>query len=182
MSEIADRYRRLSAAFTDKVAGVPEDRWDAPSPCDGWTARDVVRHVVDTHGTFLGLVGRRLPELPSVDDDPLAAWTGARDVVQADLDDPVLAGAGYEGSFGPSTFEQAVDGFLGFDQVLHGWDLARATGQDETIPPDEIERISALVARMGDALHRPGVCGPAIEPSPGDDDQTRLLLAVGRRP
>ena len=40
-------------------------------------------------GMFLGFVGRSLGDIPAVDDDPLGAWTAARDVVQADLDDPV---------------------------------------------------------------------------------------------
>ena len=58
MSDIADRYRRLSGEFADKVAQVSPERWGAPSPCEDWTARDVVAHIVDVHGIFLGLVGR----------------------------------------------------------------------------------------------------------------------------
>ena len=79
MSEIADRYRRLAAAFSEKVAAVPDDRWEARTPCEGWSARELVGHVVDTQGMFLGFVGRSLPDdRPSVDDDPLTAWTAAR--------------------------------------------------------------------------------------------------------
>ncbi len=37
-------------------------RWDSPSPCEEWTARDVVGHVVETQGMFLGLVGRELAD------------------------------------------------------------------------------------------------------------------------
>jgi uncharacterized protein (TIGR03083 family) len=58
MSDIADRYRRLSGQFAGKVAQVSPERWNASSPCEGWTARDVVAHMVDVHGIFLGLVGR----------------------------------------------------------------------------------------------------------------------------
>ena len=67
MSEISDRYRRLSQAFADTVAAVPDDRWENPSPCEDWTARDVVRHVVQTPGIFWGMIGREYPEPPSVD-------------------------------------------------------------------------------------------------------------------
>jgi uncharacterized protein (TIGR03086 family) len=183
MTEISDRYRRLSVAFTEKIAEVPPDRWESPSPCAGWSALDVVRHVVDTHGMFLGLVGRALPEdIPSVDDDPLAAWLVARDAVQADLDDPVRAQAEYDGAFGRSTFEKAVDGFLCFDQVVHGWDLARAAGLDETIDAEEVPVITAHAEKMGDLLRTPGVCGPALEPPRDADDQTRMLMLLGRRP
>jgi uncharacterized protein (TIGR03086 family) len=182
MTEISDRYRRLSTAFTEKVAATPDGRWESPSPCKEWTARDVLRHIVDTHGNFLGMVGRSMGDIPSVDDEPLAAWIAARDTVQADLDDPARASAEYDGRFGRSTFERAVDGFLCFDQVIHGWDLARATGQDERIDPAEVQRIGSDISGFGDMLTKSGACGPPIEPPPGADDQTRLLMALGRRP
>ena len=73
MSEISDRYRRLSATFADKIAAVPPDRWAAATPCTEWSARDLVRHVVETPGMFFGLVGRELRPGPSMDDDPLGA-------------------------------------------------------------------------------------------------------------
>ena len=60
MSEVSERYRRLSDAFATKVAAVPADKWDAPTPCGDWTTRDLVRHVVDTQGLFLGLVGKQI--------------------------------------------------------------------------------------------------------------------------
>jgi uncharacterized protein (TIGR03086 family) len=182
MTEIADRYRRLTAAFTHKVDGIRDDQWTASTPCPDWTVRDLVRHVFDTQGMFEGFVGRDLGEIPAFDDDPKAAWAAARDKVQADLDNPENAQAEYDGLSGRSTFEKAVDGFLCFDQVIHGWDLARATGQDEQIAPDELKRIAADVEGMGDMLRSPGVCGPAVEPPPDADEQTRLLCTLGRRP
>jgi uncharacterized protein (TIGR03083 family) len=57
MTEISQRYSRLAAAFAEKIAAVPDERWDRPSPCPGWTAHDVVGHVVTTQGMFLGFVG-----------------------------------------------------------------------------------------------------------------------------
>jgi uncharacterized protein (TIGR03086 family) len=182
MSEIADRYRTLSETFTTKVESVPPDRWESQTPCPDWTARQLLQHVVDTHGMFLGFVGRQLGVIPSSADDPLAAWRAARDRVQADLDDPAKADEGFESFSGPTTFAESVDRFLCFDQVIHGWDLAHATGLDETIPDDEIERITADVAAFGDAIRSRGACGPAIEPAPDADPQTQLLNLVGRRP
>jgi len=182
MTEISERYRRLSEAFTAKVESVPADRWDSPSPCEGWTARDVVGHVVDTHGMFLGLVGRELGEIPAAADDPVAAWQAARAVIQADLDDPARAGAEFDGFAGRTSFEQAVGRFLCFDQVVHGWDLARATGLDERIPSEDVAWVVAQTEAMGDNLRSPGVCGPAIEAPSDADEQTRMLLLLGRRP
>jgi uncharacterized protein (TIGR03086 family) len=182
MSEIADRYRRLSSAFTTKVDAIRDDQWNLPTPCSEWNVRELVRHAVDTQALFQGFVGRDLGRIPSFDDDPKGAWHAARAKIQSDLDDALAARAEYDGMWGRSTFEKGVDGFLAFDQVVHGWDLARATGQDERIEPDEIERITADVERFGDMLHTSGVCGPAIKPPPDADDQTRLLCVLGRRP
>jgi uncharacterized protein (TIGR03086 family) len=182
MTEIADRYRKLSHTFTTKVEAIREDQWDSSTPCNEWTVRDLLRHVVDSQAMFEGLVGRDLGEVPSFDEDPKGAWIASRDKIQSDLDDPELARAEYEGQLGASTFERAVDGFLSFDQVVHGWDLARATGQDETIEPEEIQRISADIGRLGELLRTSGACGPAIPPPHDADDQTRLLCELGRRP
>ena len=47
MSEFAARYRKIAGQFTDRVRAVPEDAWDHPAQCEGWLARDVVRHLVE---------------------------------------------------------------------------------------------------------------------------------------
>ena len=179
---VAERYRRLAATLTERVASVPDGAWSRPSPCEGWTARDLVGHLIDVHGRFLGLVGRELVDHPSVADDPLAAWSAVRDQVQADLDDPVRAAEEYDGRFGRSSFAAAVDGFVCFDLVVHGWDLARATGQDELVDPDEVERIGAMVTAMQPTMLENGVIRDPVDPPPGASPQDSLLCALGRRP
>lgn len=181
MSAIADRYRRLSGAFAEKIAGVPPDGWGRPTPCEGWTVRDLVRHVVDTQVMFRRLAGRDTPPLPSVDDDPLGAFRAASTAVQADLDDPERAGTEYEGYLGRSTFAEGIDRFASFDLVVHAWDLARATGQDERIDPAEIPVLRAHAESFGDALRSPGAFGPPVEAPAGADEQARLLAFLGRR-
>lgn len=181
MTDVSDRYRRLAAAFTDRIAAVPPDRWDAPTPCDGWNVRDLVRHVAENPKMFLGMVGRELRPGPSVDVDPLGAFISARDQVQEDLDDPARAEAEFDGYFGRTTFAEAIDRFLSLDLAVHGWDLARATGQDERIDPVELPRLWESIELFGDAIRSKGVCGPAVEPPPGADEQTRLLAHLGRR-
>lgn len=182
MSDISERYERLAAAFADYVAHVPDGRWSSPSPCADWTARDVVGHVVDIQRMPFAQVGRELGELPDVDDDPLAAWNAARHAVQTELEDPERARAEYAGYFGPTTFEQTVDDFICFDLLVHRWDLARATGLDERLEPDEVRRVHERALSFGEALRGPNVCGPAVEPPPGADEQARLLAYLGRRP
>src|SRR6476619_8082192 len=111
MTEISERYRKRSEEFADTVAAVPEERWANQSPCSEWTARDVVRHVVQTPGMFFGMIDAEYPEPPSVDDDPGGAVAFARDTMQRALDDPGVATTEFDGFFGRTTFEQAVDRF-----------------------------------------------------------------------
>ncbi|MEA3077561.1 MAG: hypothetical protein QOF60_2469, partial [Actinomycetota bacterium] len=152
MTEVSERYRRLSDAFAAKIAGVPEAAWSNETPCEEWTARDLVAHVVATQGMFEGLVGRSIGDLPSVEESPAAAWDAARSVIQRNLEDPSSASVEFDGFSGRSTFEAAVDRFLCTDLVVHGWDLARATGQDETIAPEVVTRVKGIAEGFGQGM------------------------------
>lgn len=183
MTAISARYRRNADHFAELVAGVSSDRWSSASPCEGWTARDVVRHVVDTQQLFLGFVGAGLGDVPSVDDDPAAAWDAARGVVQRRLDDPTLAGEEFDGLLGRSTFEDAVDRFLSSDLVVHGWDLARATGQDFGVDTAEAERVLTDAEQFpAEGFRSPMVAGPEVPVAADADAVTRMVAFYGRTP
>lgn len=183
MSEISEHYRRVARAFTAVVEAVPPDRWESPAPCEGWTARDVVRHVVEGSGRFFRLVDHPVPAGPSVEDDPAGAWVTTRDAVQAALEDPAVAQLRYESpAMGRATFEEGVEMFGAFDLFIHTWDLARSAGLDERLDPEEVRRVYEKVQPMDEMLRTPGVCGPRLEPPPGADEQARLLAFLGRRP
>lgn len=181
MTDIADRYRRLATQFAGRIAAVPADRWDSPTPCEGWDARQLIQHVVETQSLFRKLVGREEIQTPPVDEDPAGAWEAARAVMQADLDDPERAGSEFEGLAGRMTFAQAVDRFLAFDLIIHGWDLARATGQDEHIPSEDLAHARAQAKLLGDLMYSSGHFRPGLTPPADADEQTRLLAQLGRR-
>ncbi len=182
MTEIADRYRRLSDEFAATVAGVPDGRWSSPSPCEDWDARQVVEHVVNAQGMFLGFIGEELGDVPSVADDANGAWDAARARVQSALDDPTRADREFEGFLGRSSFSAAVDRFLNCDLVIHRWDLARATGQDDAVSPGDAERVLDIAHGFGDEFRGPGAFGPEVPVAPDADVQTRMLAYCGRQP
>ena len=68
MEPVVDRYRRLAESMTERIEAVPEDAWANPTPCQGWTARDLVAHLVDVHGRFQRLVGRYPVDHPPVEE------------------------------------------------------------------------------------------------------------------
>jgi uncharacterized protein (TIGR03086 family) len=72
--------------------------------------------------------------------------------------------------------------FILGDVLVHTWDLARATGQDETLDPDEVHRMRAGLEQMGDMLSQSGHYDKAVAVAADADEQTRLLALTGRHP
>ena len=128
-SELARTYDRRAEALEALIVGVPPERWSSPSPCQGWLARDVVSHVIDFSAQVLGEKGFENPPGSADFDDPLAAFRATRDVVVRVLDDPAT----------PPKVASFLHWSLSFDLPQHGWDLAVATGQDQTMDADELE-------------------------------------------
>lgn len=184
MSEVAERYRKVASEFTRRVRAVPDDAWDNPSPCEGWVARDI-RHLIEwMPGFFLGSAGVEAPEVPSVDADPAGAWARLDDAIQAALDAPDIAGRDFETRvMGRVTVEQAVDRFGTDDVLIHTWDLARATGLDERLDPDEVRRVLSRLHEVNEELLRSsGQFGPRVDVPDDADEQTKLIAFTGRRP
>ncbi|MQA96980.1 MAG: hypothetical protein GEV11_20890 [Streptosporangiales bacterium] len=112
----------------------------------------------------------------------MAAWAHARDAMQDLMEDPARAAAEYDGFFGRTTVQDTVNRFLGFDLLVHGWDIARATGGDEKLPPEEVRAMIDDLDSWGEAIRSEGVCGPAV-PVPDDaPGQDRLIAFLGRTP
>lgn len=173
----------MAAQFTRRVTEVAPASWGAPAPCEGWLARDVVRHMVEwMPGLVFDGIGLRRPAAPSVDDDPAGAWAALDRAIQAALDDPDVARREFDMRGGRFSFEDAVDMFCTDDVLVHTWDLARATGLDETLDPDEVHRVFSGMEPMDAALRSSGHYGARV-PVPDDaDEQTRLIAFTGRHP
>jgi uncharacterized protein (TIGR03086 family) len=184
VSEIAERYRRIAQQFTDRVESVPAGAWDNPAPCEGWLARDVVRHLVEwVPGFFGGTLDLPEPGSPSVDDDPVGAWSALDAALRSALDDPEASSREFEMQAGRFTVENAVDTFCTPDVLMHTWDLARATGLDETLDITEVRRALAGLQSVDEELLRgSGQFGPRVEVADDADDQTKLIAYSGRHP
>lgn len=175
----SETYRAALAPLTDVVEGVAD--WDAPAPCDGWTARDVLHHVVTTQRALLADRGVALAPAPDPAVDPVGAWRVHGPDVAALLADPAVDTLAYEGYFGPTTLGETMTRFYVFDMLVHRWDLARAAGSDTAFTPDELDRIEASADSFGDMLYAEGICRAGVAPPDGADRQARVLARLGRR-
>jgi uncharacterized protein (TIGR03086 family) len=180
----AEDHRRIAGEFTTTVEGVAPNAWDNPAPPEGWVARDVVRHLLEWFPAFLsGTTGLTLPAGPAVDVDPVGAWRIHTAAVQALLDDPATGERTYDfPHIGTMTLADAVGMIYTADVFLHRWDLARATGQDETLDPVRCAAMYEGMLPMEEVLRGSGHYGPRV-PVPDDADaQTKLIAFTGRRP
>jgi uncharacterized protein (TIGR03086 family) len=175
-------HRAIAGGFTAVVDGTTD--WDAPAPVAGWTARDVVRHLVEWLPAFLESgAGVAIPSGPSVDDDPVAAWHLHSDSVQALLDDPASAELVLSNPhIGEVPVPQAVSRFYTADVFMHTWDLATATGQPHHMDQDLAADTLAGMEPMDEMLRQSGQYGAKVEVPSEVDPVTRLMGFVGRRP
>lgn len=172
----AERFRHLAAAFTERVEGTTD--WEAPAPCKGWVARDVVAHLTSwVPGFFDGVL-----DLPAATGQPVADWAALRDALQTALDDPEVGSREVTSRAGTHPVERAVDMFVTGDLLVHTWDLARATGQDERLDPTEVHRMLEGLLPMDEVLRSSGEFGPRVEVPADADEQTRLIAFTGRQP
>ena len=161
----------------------PRRGWDAPAPCEGWVARDVVRHLVEWFPAFFLTIWEvPQPVVPSVDDDPAGAWAAVRDAIQDALDDPEVEA-------------RERDTPLGSSFAVGDRDRRDSRRADPHLGPGPGDRARRDPRRRRDQPprrehRRDAVRGHGIEralrarvpAAAGADDQTRVLNAFGRRP
>ena len=180
MTEVASQYRAVADGFESRLSRVDPDGWSSASPCQGWSARDVAAHVVNTHRHVRAALGDVTFEEIGVDDDLAAEWASATNAINVALSDETLATKTVGGPFGAQPFDVLVGRLLCADTLIHTWDLARATGQDDRLDDDAVERAMAFLTPIDDVIRRPGAFGPKLDPPPGADAQATLLAFTGR--
>lgn len=184
-----DEVRHCRAALDAMAAAVravPDDGWDAPAPtCPGWSAGDVVGHVVGGLVLFQSLARGGAsgptpnPPRAMAGPDPAAAWTTAGAVLSALLTDPELPGRSFELPTGPTPGADLI-GMTSVELLAHAHDLAVAAGIELTLDPDASAAALGLARRYDDVLRAPGMFGTP-RPAPAGADPGRALLAyLGR--
>lgn len=183
---VPDLHRRACDEFGKKVDAVADDQWHLPTPCSDWDVRTLVNHIVaESLWTPPLMEGRTIKEVGDrfdgdvVGDDPRRAFHDAAA--------PAIEAVGGDGamsrtvhlSFGDTpAHEYAMQLFA--DYLIHGWDLARATGGEERLDPELVAACSEWFKSMEDAYRTGGAIGPRPDVPDGADPQTELLAMFGR--
>jgi uncharacterized protein (TIGR03086 family) len=175
-SELLDLYARASEWTLGKVGGATA-QLDATTPCDDWAVRDLMNHMLDTQQYFVAVargedVSPPSPNPPQLlGDDPVADFEHARrETLSTYGEDGVIE------KTGPSL------GIAFSDQLLHGWDLATATGQDATMPDGLPQAAYETIHGRFSEEQRKGVFKPELAVTSSASAQDKLLAYTGRQP
>ncbi len=170
----------MANGFGRRLAGVRDDQWAAPTPCTDWDVRALVSHVVATHRRVVATVTETTPREVDPEADLTTQWSESSASVVEALDDPDLSTKTIGGMFGEQPFESLVGRLLCSDTLFHTWDLARATGQDENLDAEAVQKAMEFLEPIDDAIRRPGGFAPKISPPTDSSAQTHFLNFGGR--
>ena len=179
--DLLDLYARASQWTLGHLPAAVENL-DAQTPCEGWDVRQLLNHLRETQLYFIGAatgqdVSPPSPEPPEIFtvDQPgtelIAEFeNGRQETLRA---------------YGDEAARERTGPALGIafsDQLLHGWDLATASGQDATMPDGLAESAFQVIHGKFTEEQRAGVFGPEIEVPDTAPAQDRLLAYSGRDP
>ncbi len=180
-------YVRALVATRRYVVGIRDDQWTAPTPCTEWNVRQLLNHVV--YGTFwieeifkgktIAEVGDRF-DGDLLGSDPLAAYDAALSLAKAALQAPGAMEAVCHlrrGDVPGSAYASSM--FT--DVFIHGWDIAKSTGQDTILDPELAKACYSMVEPMRERRRASTAFGPEVQVPEDADLQTKLLALLGRR-
>ena len=171
------------------VTGVRPEQWSQPTPCTEWTVRQLVNHVVGGQRVFTGILrsepsagppANRPTGLDVLGSDPVAAYRESADSLLSAFNEPGALQRVVRLPIGEMPGAAALH-LRVTESLVHGWDLARATGQPPEFPDDLAEQALRFTrSKLADIprRHRPfAPAQPVAEDAPAID---RLAALLGR--
>lgn len=175
--------------FGSVVERMPDSAWSQPSPCDGWTALDVLGHLGSAIGFGEAILDGRTYDWPSFDrpsdlvtGQPSAYWAAIAEPARSAVDGIDLS-ATRETPMGVRTVAEGL-AFPAVDLFVHAWDIGRAGGIEVDVPADVVEFAHAHIDPIPEAMMRgdKGAFGPAVEPPPDATPTEAFIAWTGRDP
>ncbi|GAA2371812.1 hypothetical protein GCM10010170_073680 [Dactylosporangium salmoneum] len=178
--EVSRAYARVVAEVAEIVATVTADRFDDPTPCAGWSVRTLLNHLVYENLMWTSLAdGNPRTDFTAdhLGDDHVAAFRASAQAALTAFDRPGMLVQRYGPAPGWRLVEQVV-----IEMLVHGWDLAKATGRPTDLAPDVAARTLPAVHEIYRALPRtPGGSFAPAQPVPAEASAADHLAAyLGR--
>jgi len=188
MLELLDLLESQLAKNTKLMANASRDQLSDPTPCTRFDTRALMNHMVLANHFFVSVATATPMEDPGDDmpdvlgDDPVAAHRQSATGLMTLLRTPGTLDRTFDLGFAQMPSPAGL-GMMLMETTVHGWDLAKATGQDTSIDPDVAAMLLGGASGL-DGMRNPegNPFGPAVEVpdsvSPGD----RLVAFAGRTP
>lgn len=187
MSDLLTLFKTGCALFGSRVHTVAADQWTTATPCAEWDVNALVDHLIDEHLWVPPLLGGHDLEAAggivesakrTIGADRPAAWDAAALDSQRTFSEPGALDRQVVLSRGATPASDYISEMI-FDLVVHGWDLGRAIGVDEPLPPDLVEFSLPLAERYQGS---DPYFGPPVPSPDGASAEQRLIALTGRRP
>ena len=172
------------------LAGVTDDLLTAPTPCTEYSVGDLVDHIdqVSLGATALARQDIEALNRPATSSDAAHLGPDWRDEVTRHLrtlgeawDDP----AAWEGTGGVPGSDLSIETWVKItltELVVHGWDIARATGQPFDLPGPTLQVCLDHVTAFVPNAPVPGLWGPPVDVAPDAALLDRIVAITGRTP
>ena len=183
--ELLDQGYAWTAA---RIAAVPADGLDAPTPCDLWSLQELLDHTIETLTMLTNTVAPPGDTAPDTQDTPGVAALGSSpwDRAIAELatrtgrawEAPGIMDRSFDLPIGTMTTPMVASGML-LELVVHGWDISQATGEAARIP-DALALPLLGFAREAVDEHRGDNFSADL--GIGDTPSDQLIAFLGRKP
>jgi uncharacterized protein (TIGR03086 family) len=184
-----EQLDQLGPALATVVGGIRPEQLDEPTPCASFTVRGVLAHMIGGAGAFAAAFrGQPAPtasergpsgRLRGEPDDVLAAFGPALGDLVAAISAPGALERTIAAPFGEVPGEQLAR-FVVLDGLVHGWDLATATGQPYDPPSSLVDDVTAFARVALDPLRDGDTFAAATEAAPDASAIERLAAYTGR--
>ena len=188
-TDLAQIHRQALTATRKVIAGIKPNQWHESTPCAEWDVRELANHVIAGNwwaaelakGATIASVGDRL-DGDVLGTDPLRAYDDSAAVAAEVFEREGAMSAPCAVSYGPVPGSMYC-GHRFIDVFVHGWDLAKATGQSTDLDPALVTACLEVVKPQAEMFAGSGMFGDSA-PSPvaGTDPQRELLTMLGRKP
>jgi uncharacterized protein (TIGR03086 family) len=183
--DVPSQHQLAVAAFGRLVEQVGDGQWCQPTPCADWNVRQLVNHLVYENRWAVPLfAGKTVADIGDTFDgdllgaDPVAVWRESAAEATNAIDASEAMTCIVHLSFGDVTGEEYGHQLVA-DLLIHGWDLARAIGADESLDPTLVDHVADWFSGWEDGYRAAGAIGPRQPVSRGDH-AAELLAAFGR--
>ena len=173
------QFEQLGPVLESVIVALRPEQLDAPTPCTEFTVRGVLEHMIGGATTFAAAYRGVAPPEPEFD-DPIAAVQSALADLAASITAPGALDRTIHAAFGDMDGESFAR-YVVLDGLVHGWDLATATGQPYDPPAELVDAAAEFAHEAVEHLRDGDAFGPEVAPAAGATRIERLAAFTGRQ-